>query len=129
MVQKEFAERLAAKPHSKDFSSITLFTQFYASLVGCFPVSAHCFYPKPKVDSSVIRLDLHAPPLDTPEPFFRLIHTAFQQRRKMLSTSLQPLFPSATIKQALTHLGLRSDARPEMLSLAEWLLLFNGTKS
>ncbi len=125
MVQKEFAVRLLAKPHSKDFSSLTLFCQFYASLKNSFSVSSRCFYPKPKVDSSVIRLDMHKPPLNQPEPFFKLVRAAFQQRRKMVSSSLQKFYAYQQIKESLLSLHLRADARPEMLSLEEWIQLFN----
>lgn len=124
MVQKEFGQRLLAKPGSKTFSSLTLFGQYYTTVKTSFPVSSHCFYPKPTVDSSVIRLDLRTPPLHSPEPFFKLVRRAFQQRRKMLSTSLQEIYLPNAIKETLTRLGLRSDARPEMLGLDEWLLLF-----
>jgi 16S rRNA (adenine1518-N6/adenine1519-N6)-dimethyltransferase len=124
MVQKEFGQRLLAKPSSKNFSSLTLFAQYYASVKNSFTVSSHCFFPKPTIDSSVIRLDLHTPPLSSPEPFFKLVRRAFQQRRKMLSTSLQDMHSSQTIKETLARLNLRSDARPEMLGLNEWLLLF-----
>ena len=125
MVQKEFAERLSAKSGTKDFSSLTLFAQFHASLTNSFPVSSSCFYPKPSVDSSVVRLDFRPPPLSHPEPFFRLVRRAFQQRRKMISTSLQEIYPSQRVKEALISQGLCGDARPEALSLEKWLMFFN----
>ena len=125
MVQKELAIRLLAQSGTKDFSSLTLFAQFYATMQTSFPVGSGCFYPKPKVDSTVIRLDIQKPQISEAEPFFKLVRRAFQQRRKMLSTSLQEMHSSQKIRGALTALGLRSDARPESLSLDQWLLFFN----
>ena len=125
MVQKEFAERLLGKPGTKEISSLTIFTQFYARLKDSFTVSSGCFYPKPKVDSAVIRLDKHPAPLKNPEPFFKLVRRAFQQRRKMLTSSLKEYYPVEKIKDALSAIPFRSDARPEMLSLEEWIAFFN----
>ncbi len=125
MVQKEFATRLLAKSGSKEFSSLSLFAQFHAILKGSFPVSSHCFFPKPSVDSSVVRLDFCPSPISNPAPFFHLVRRAFQERRKMLSTSLQEFYSSQKIKETLALIGLRTDARPEALSLDQWLSFFS----
>lgn len=127
MVQKEFGARLAAKAGTKEFGSLTLFAEMYTKVADLFPVSSACFYPKPSVDSSVIRLDRHAPLLADPEPFFRLTRRAFQQRRKCLSTSLRETFPTPHTQNMLETLGIRKDARPEMLSLNDWLRFFDQT--
>ncbi len=121
MVQKEVAIRLFAKSGTKDFGSISLFTQFHATPKSHFIVSPNCFYPKPSVDSAVIHLESRTLPNVDEKPLFDLIHTAFQKRRKMLTTSLQALIPKDTIQEALSKLSLRLDARPEMLSLNEWI--------
>jgi len=126
MVQKEFAARLKAKPHSEDYSSITLFFEFYATLSSHFLVSPSCFYPQPSVYSSVVHCSLHAPPLPAQkiEPFFQLTRTAFQQRRKMLKVSCKELFNSTLLEEALGQLNLPIKARPEELSLSQFLDLF-----
>ncbi len=121
MVQKEVATRLFAQSGSKDFGSISLFTQFHATPKSQFLVSPQCFYPKPSVDSSVIHLESRTIPNVSPTSLFKLIHTAFQKRRKMLTTSLQMCVPKEIIQKALAELSLRIDARPEMLSLNEWI--------
>ncbi len=118
MVQKEVAMRMMANPGTKDFSSLSLFVQFYSKAESSFNVPAACFYPKPKVDSSVIRLDAISVPETNP---FHLIRLAFQHRRKML-TSILP-FPKEQIQKALSQIGLRVDARPEMLFLNQWIQL------
>lgn len=119
MVQKELADRIGAQAGTKTFGSLSLFTQFYTKFYGSFPVGASCFFPQPKVDSTVIRLDRQTPPAIDPVPFFSLVHKAFQQRRKMLSSTLP--FPKEEIRQALREIGMREDARPEMLSLDHWV--------
>jgi 16S rRNA (adenine1518-N6/adenine1519-N6)-dimethyltransferase len=121
MVQKEVAERMSASAGSKTFGSLSLFVQFHASIHSHFPVPAASFYPKPKVDSTVIRLDRKPlPPID-PTYFFSLVHKAFQQRRKMLTSSLP--FPKEAVQQALTLVGAPFTARPEALSFEQWVQL------
>lgn len=122
MVQKEFAQRIFANSGTKEFGSLTLFTQYYTKLKTHFTVPPSCFYPKPSVDSSVIHLHSHPKRPDNAELFFLVMRRAFQQRRKMLSTSLQEFTSLENIKASLKSLQLREDARPEMLSLDQWLL-------
>jgi 16S rRNA (adenine1518-N6/adenine1519-N6)-dimethyltransferase len=121
MVQKEVATRLFAKTCTKDFGSLTLFAQYYATLKSQFAVSSSCFYPKPSVDSAVIHLLSHPQPTEASEHFFPIMRRSFQQRRKMLSTSLQEFASSENIKSTLKSLHIREDARPEMLSFDQWL--------
>lgn len=124
MVQKELATRIQANPGTKDFGSLSLFVQFYSKIHDSFDVPSSCFYPKPKVDSTVIRLNA----IMTPEILdhfdinpFPLIHPAFQHRRKMLTSTLP--YPKEEIQNALIAIGVRPDARPEMLSLDQWIRL------
>jgi 16S rRNA (adenine1518-N6/adenine1519-N6)-dimethyltransferase len=121
MIQKEVADRIGALPGNKTFGSLTLFTQFYATLLTHFTVSSQCFYPKPSVDSTVIHLKLHTTPTEGASSFFPLMRAAFQQRRKCLSTSLKSFFPADHIRKALQSISVREDARPETLSLEKWL--------
>lgn len=123
MVQKEVAVRMQAKPGTKDMGSLSLFVQFHSKVIDLFAVAPSCFYPKPKVDSTVIRLD--ARPIPTTNPF-PLIHPAFQHRRKMLTSSLP--YPKDAMQKALMEIGLRPDARPEMLSLSQWIQLTEKIK-
>ena len=122
MAQKEFAERLMAKAGTKEYGSLTLFINSHAKINGSFPVSRGCFYPRPKVDSTILRLDFTGSP--DPEALFTLIRRAFQQRRKMITTSLKELFPQAQIREALQKAGASIEARPEMLTLVQWRQVF-----
>jgi len=113
MVQKEVAERMTAQPGSKEISSLTLFLQLYAEVSMALKVSRNCFYPAPKVDSSVIQLLFHEPPLENPEELLHWIRRAYQQRRKMLRSTLNLKGPAASL-------------RPEVLSLKDWVTLFQS---
>ncbi len=118
MVQKEVATRMMANPQTKDFGSLSLFVQFHSKIHSFFNVPSSCFYPRPKVDSTVLRLD--SIPAHDIDPFY-LIHPAFQQRRKMISTVLK--YPKEEIKNGLLKVGARADARAEMLTLDQWIEL------
>lgn len=125
MVQDEVGRRYTAKPDTSEYSSFTVFLQFYSDPVYAFTVSRQCFFPVPKVDSAVVSLHLKRPPLEgmEAESFFRITRTAFEHRRKMLRASLKFLYPPLRVSEALEKLGLNPLARPESLSLNEFLRL------
>ncbi|NGX31012.1 MAG: Ribosomal RNA small subunit methyltransferase A [Chlamydiae bacterium] len=119
MVQKEVADRILSQPNTKDFSSLTLFLQYHAMLKKGFFVSRNCFYPKPSVDSYVLQLTLHQKyRIKRAEEFFQIIRKCFQQRRKMIKTTLKEDFDRAHLE---AFFGKR---RPENVSLDEWLTFF-----
>lgn len=125
MVQKEVGKRMVSSHGSADYGSFSLFVSFYSKASYCFTVEPTCFYPKPTVQSAVVHCQLHAPhPISSTEDFFRLTRTAFQQRRKMLRSSLKELYSQEKIISSLMQLGLKETARPEELSLAQFLQLF-----
>ncbi len=130
MVQEEVARRLTAAPGTKDYSSFTVFMHFYTNPHYAFSVSRHCFYPQPQVDSAIIILDLKPPPLTQGEEkqFFNLTRTAFEHRRKMLRASLKTLFDPQSISAALEAIGQNPLARPEDLSLSEFLQFYQILK-
>jgi len=128
MVQKEVAERICALPKTKDYSAFTLFVQYYAQATYCFTVAPTCFSPRPSVYSAVIRLDLkEKTPKVPPESFFPFVRAAFQQRRKMLRSSLKQFAPPKMIETSLQEIGVSPQARPEELSLEEFLTLSEKT--
>ncbi|MBI3236665.1 MAG: ribosomal RNA small subunit methyltransferase A [Chlamydiales bacterium] len=126
MVQKEFGRRMVATPSSEDYSSFSLFTRFYSDPAYCFTVEPTCFYPRPRVQSAVIHCHLKPPPLDLSEEeaFFSLTRRTFQKKRKMLKTSLKDFYPIGSVEAALAKMGLSVQARPEELSLEQFLYLF-----
>jgi 16S rRNA (adenine1518-N6/adenine1519-N6)-dimethyltransferase len=125
MVQKEVAARFSALPGTKDYSSITLFVQFYSQPEYGFTVEPTCFYPPPRVKSAVVKFTLREPPpVSSEEAFFALTRRAFQQRRKMVRTSLKNTYDLASIERGLEKIGKGLQVRPENLSLADFLILF-----
>lgn len=127
MVQKEVAERCTAAPCGKDYGSLTVFLNFYSRPHYAFTVSRHCFYPEPKVDSAVVVFDLCEPPqVDNEERFFALTRTAFHQRRKMLRVSLKGLYSTQAVSEALEAIGKNPLARPEDLSIQDFLSLYKA---
>lgn len=126
MVQKEFAERMTAPVGTAAYSSFTLFLQFYSDVKLCFTISPSCFYPPPKVHSAIVHCKLHEPPLrqEDVDGFFKMTRTAFQQRRKMLRSSLKSLYPVPFLDKAIQDMGINPKVRPEELSLDQFLTLF-----
>jgi 16S rRNA (adenine1518-N6/adenine1519-N6)-dimethyltransferase len=124
MVQKELADRISAPHGSKDFSSLALFVQFHTTITASFHVAASCFYPKPKVDSKVVQLAFRPVPLEKSSDFFNLVRRGFRQRRKMLRATLRPVVPPDLLQEALLAAGAPGDARPEALSLEQWLAFY-----
>ena len=125
MVQDEVARRFTALPYTSAYSSFTVFLEYYAHVHYAFRVNQNCFYPRPSVQSAVVALTLHEPPSIADETeFFKMTRRAFEHRRKMLRASLPPLYLSQEITKALSALGLNEKARPEELSLDDFVKLF-----
>ncbi len=93
MIQKEVAQRLAAKPGKKDYGILSVLLQAYYDIEYLFTVGNHVFSPPPKVESAVIRLTRNQRErLDCDEQLFKtVVKTAFNQRRKQMRNSLQQL--------------------------------------
>lgn len=125
-IQKEVAERICAAPG--EMSLLALSVQVYGKPSIAARIPAGAFYPPPKVDSAVIRVDLYPQPripLPSLERFFRLARAGFSQKRKTLRNSLSAgLHISASeAAQLLERAGLDPMRRAETLSLDEWRLL------
>ena len=124
MVQKEVAERMAAKEGSKDFGSLSVHVQYYTNPEIMFIVPPEDFVPAPKVSSAVIRLDILDEPSVTPKDennFFRVVRGAFALRRKTLVNSLASAgFAKEKTLAALNELGIDANIRGEKLSLSEF---------
>lgn len=127
MAQKEFAARIMAKPGTKEIGSLSIFIQSHADIAGSFEVSRNCFMPIPKVDSTVMKLNFKGS--RDPDDFFALVRRAFQQRRKMMTTSLKGLYDQERIREALTAAKATVQARPEILTLEQWRIIFQNLKT
>ena len=122
MVQKEAAARLCAPVGSRDAGAVTVAVNYYADAKKLFDVSAGSFMPAPKVDSSVIRLDIRPDPpvaISDEKFFFRVVKAAFGQRRKTASSSLSAGLgiPKDKINAAIEAAGLPASVRAESLDM------------
>jgi 16S rRNA (adenine1518-N6/adenine1519-N6)-dimethyltransferase len=129
MLQKEVIERLAAKPGSKDYGYISIFTSYYANAEILFDVSPKCFNPPPKVISSVIKLTNKKP--EIPEDiFFDFVKHAFSMRRKTILNCLSSFcnIPKDEASKILEGCGLNVLLRPDKLSISNFLSLTNEIK-
>ena len=132
MVQKEVAQRIAAKPGSADYSAFTVFCQYYAEPELLFDVPPHCFLPAPKVTSAVITLRTRAEkPWDIldQEVFFRTVRASFAMRRKKLSNGLASGFPELGKEGAaavIAECGFDASVRGETLSIPDFAKLANA---
>lgn len=95
MIQKEVAERIVSEPGNKTYGILSVLLQSWYDIEYCFTVSENVFIPPPKVKSAVIKLTKNTTdPIDCDEKFFfRVVKTAFNQRRKTLRNALKPILP------------------------------------
>lgn len=121
MIQKEVAERMAAKPGSKTFGVLSVLIQAYYSVEYLFTVHEHVFKPPPKVKSAVVRLTRKdQEKLGCDEVLFkRVVKTLFNQRRKMIRNSMKSLIKEI----GFSHRFL--EKRPEQLSIDDFVELTN----
>jgi 16S rRNA (adenine1518-N6/adenine1519-N6)-dimethyltransferase len=123
-VQKEVAERIVAKPGGKDYGVLSIMVQYYADARLKFIIPKEAFRPVPKVDSAVVHITvLEKPPVTVHDEklFFRIVKTAFSQRRKMLSNSLKSV--SQDVKDWLRKADIDPNRRAETLSMEEFARL------
>ncbi len=130
MVQKEVAARLCTSAGDADYGAITAQINLYGNAKRLFTVPSGCFYPRPKVDSAVIRIALHREKLYTVEEISltsKVIKHAFSMRRKTLANALSALYPHLS-KERLSHiiddtLGKGVQVRGEALTTKEFCTL------
>ena len=129
MIQKEVAQRICAKPGTPEYGAFTVFAEYYSSPAICFDVSPDCFYPRPKVTSSVITLKKKKRSIDPEdrEFLFSITRAAFSQRRKTLVNGLSPLFKGkldkGEIQDVIIGSGFDPLVRGETLSLDDFMKL------
>lgn len=129
MIQKEVAERMAAKPGGKEYGSLSVAVQYYceAELVCIVPHTV--FIPQPNVDSAVIKLSVRKePPVQVEDEahFFRTVQACFAQRRKTIANNLTAYVGKANREQLgplLASIGVDPSRRGETLSLEEFAAL------
>lgn len=121
MVQREVAQRLVARPGTKEYGILSVMTQLYLPPRLLFRVSAGSFFPRPAVESAVVRLDASMPVPEHPGDLLRvLVRGTFGKRRKTLFNGLRSL---GFQESDLEHCPLDLVRRPDELSVEEFLQL------
>jgi len=135
MVQREMAQRLMAAPGGKDYGRLTAMLHYCADVCSAAVVRANQFYPRPKVDSEVIEIQFHHPPVHIVEDetfLFKVIKAAFGQRRKTLKNALAGselhMSPNQA-REALNAAGIAPERRAETLSVVEFIELAEEVKA
>jgi len=133
MIQKEVAERINAKPATKDYGALTVAVNYYARPRMICTVPPSSFIPAPKVSSAVISLDIRTEsPVDVKNEkgYFKIVKAAFGQRRKTLLNALSnsPAIPMTKdgVMQVLNEIGIDEKRRGETLTLQEFANISNS---
>ena len=118
LAQREVAERMAARPGSRDYGLLSAVTQLHARVERLFTLPPGAFSPPPKVHSTAVRLTPAAQELGVPkEELVEFLKLSFAQKRKTLANNLKPRYGEAAMRAALEAAGLRADVRAEAVGL------------
>ncbi len=131
-IQREVAERICR--HDQKMSLLSLSVLLYGRPTILHTIPASCFYPRPKVDSSVLLIDVFPQPRLSEagiDHLFKLAHAAFNQKRKMLRSSLKAVLgeEGQDAADVLTAAGIDPKARPEVLEVEDWTRLVQWLES
>ena len=128
-IQKEVAERLCAKPATKDYGAITVAVNAVANVTLTRILNRELFYPVPNVDSAVVRIDMDRNKQDIPNKalFRKTVKTAFAMRRKTLTNNLMVGFGvnRQTAESIVAEMNLQLNCRGEELSVEQFVELYN----
>lgn len=127
-LQKEFAKRITAYPGSGDYSSFSCFVQYYSIPEMLFFIKKTSFSPIPKVDSCVLELKIREKPavqVKNEKLLFRIIRSAFNQKRKTLRNSLDGVIPFGKLSRFFRVYNIDCNIRPEDLTLEDFANLSN----
>ena len=128
LVQREYAARLGAAAGTPEYGALTLFARYHALLEPLLTVRASAFWPRPQVDSMLVRLFMREqPPVEVPDEalLFRIIRGSFQMRRKQLLNTLEATLalPKPKIERLCRHARVDAQRRGETLTLEEFARL------
>jgi len=132
MVQREVADRIAAKPGGSEYGMLSATAQLYARVEKLFTLPPGAFEPPPKVHSAVLRLTI-APQQEklgvAGDGFIDFLRLSFGQKRKTLWNNLKGTYPEAELRTALAQVRIKATARAETLSLKESAELFRALRN
>jgi 16S rRNA (adenine1518-N6/adenine1519-N6)-dimethyltransferase len=125
MIQREVADRIAAKPGTRAYGSLSVAIQYAMRVERAFTLKPGAFYPRPKIDSTVVRLsrlERRAVEVADEHWFLQVVRAAFAYRRKTLANSLSLALGTsrAQVAGALQQLGIDTEIRGEQLALTDF---------
>jgi 16S rRNA (adenine1518-N6/adenine1519-N6)-dimethyltransferase len=128
MVQREVADRFSARPSTPAYGSLSVAVQYAMQVEKAFTLGPGAFYPRPKIDSTVVLLRRRPSPavqVNDEHWFLQVVRSAFAYRRKTLANSLSLSLgvQRASVAQALHHTGLDTEIRGEQLAIADFARL------
>ena len=127
MVQKEVAERLSAKVKTKEYNALSVMMDYLFEHKLLFKVPAACFYPKPRVDSSVVSLKYkHSKQVHDQKKFFDFVKTCFVQRRKTLHNNLKAILDSTQIEKLFLINNLKPSVRAQELTTQQFIEMYRS---
>lgn len=131
MMQKEVADRFAAKCNTKDYNALSVITQYRCTVKNVLKVSKNVFNPKPNVDSAVLqfRFKENDPTINEPM-FYKLVKGCFTQRRKTLLNNLfETIGDKELARKVLTDSGIDPARRAESCGLEEFIGLYRSVEN
>jgi 16S rRNA (adenine1518-N6/adenine1519-N6)-dimethyltransferase len=131
MVQREVADRIAAKPGTSDYGMLSATAQLYAHVENLFTLPPGAFVPPPKVHSSVLRLTIDPQQEKlgvVGDGFIDFLRLSFGQKRKTLWNNLKEKYDGAELKSALADANVKSTARAETLTLEQSAAIFRALR-
>ena len=131
MVQREVADRIAAKPGGREYGILSATAQLYARVEKLFTLPPGAFDPPPKVHSAVLRLTLDPQQEKlgvAGDGFISFLRLSFGQKRKTLWNNLKENYETATLKRALAAANVKATARAETLSLEESAAVYRALR-
>lgn len=130
LVQREVAERMAARPGSSDYGLLSAVTQLHARVEQLFTLPPGAFSPPPKVHSTAVRLSPMPRELGVPTgPFVEFLKLSFAHKRKTLANNLKSRYGEAAVRAALAAAGVRADARAEAVGLEKAAAVFRSLRT
>ncbi|MBN2721375.1 MAG: 16S rRNA (adenine(1518)-N(6)/adenine(1519)-N(6))-dimethyltransferase, partial [Campylobacterales bacterium] len=126
MVQKEVADKFAAKPKQKEFSSLSVLASSVGEASVCFDVPPSAFVPPPKVTSAVLKITKERSLED--ERFEEFLRTAFAQPRKKLIGNLSNIVDKHMLEEKFNALEMDTNIRPHEATLTQYKHIYNFIK-
>lgn len=133
MMQKEVADRFAAKPGSKEYNALSVITQYRTNIKKIMDVNRNVFWPSPNVGSSVLQFTFkheHPIPVDEEEEFFKMVKACFVQRRKTIYNNLQEYTgDKQKAAEMLERAGIPQNTRAQQLELKDFIHLYEVNRN